>query len=95
MELTNEQLDQVREMAAALLQPEEISILLGIPALERAEFGSICTSDPNDPIYMAYNQGRLQTKYELHRTVVKLAKSGSPAAQPLADSYLLKQKFGK
>ena len=42
-------------------------------------------------LYTAYQRGRLTTKYELRRTVIKLAKAGSPAAEPLADKYLTEQ----
>ena len=88
MELTNEQLDQVREMAAALMPAGEIAILLGLGKEERDLFVETCRSHERSPLYLAYRQGVLRTKYELKRTVIKLAKCGSPAAQPLAEKYL-------
>ncbi|MBS6237450.1 MULTISPECIES: hypothetical protein [Bacteroides] len=91
MQLTDDQLSQVRSMSAALLPPSEIAILLDIPADERDYFCDICKNHCKTPIYNAYHQGRLQTKYELRQTVIKLAKAGSPAAEPLADKYMREQ----
>lgn len=58
---------------------------------ERSYFCDICRNHHHSPIYEAYHQGRLQTKFELRKTVIKLAKAGSPAAEPLADKYMKEQ----
>lgn len=91
MQLTDEQLSQVRNMSAALMPPSEIAILLDIPSDQRDYFCDICKNHKKSSIYDAYHQGRLQTKYELRQTVIKLAKAGSPAAEPLADKYMREQ----
>lgn len=91
MQLPSDIIDQIREMSAALLPPMEIAILLNIDADQRDYFCDICKNHKSTAIYNAYNQGRLQTKYELRRTVIKLAKAGSPAAEPLADKYMREQ----
>ena len=91
MELSDETLQQIKEMAAALLPPAEIAILISLPAGERSYFCDICRNHHHSPIYEAYQQGRLQTKVELRKTVIKLAKAGSPAAEPLADKYMKEQ----
>lgn len=91
MYLSDEILKQITEMAAALLPPAEIAILIAIPAEQREQFCDICRNHRQSPIYNAYHQGRLQTKYELRKTVIKLAKAGSPAAEPLADKYMKEQ----
>lgn len=93
MNLSTEDIDRVREMSAALLPPSEIAILLGLTADERDEFVEVCKNHRQSDIYMAYQQGRLETKYELRRTVIRLAKAGSPAAEPLADAYLREQSI--
>lgn len=62
MELSDETLQQIREMAAALLPPAEIAILISLPAGERSYFCDICRNHHHSPIYEAYHQGRLQTK---------------------------------
>lgn len=91
MNLSNEQLSQIEEMSAALLPPNEIAILLGLDANQRDLFIDICRNHKNNAIYLAYHQGRLKTKYELRQTVIRLAKAGSPAAEPLADAYIKEQ----
>lgn len=93
MTLNDEQLQQVQEMAAALMPPSEIAILMDFAADERGTFIEICRNHTASPIYAAYHRGRLQTKYELRKTVIRLAKAGSPAAEPLVDGYLKEQQF--
>lgn len=88
MNLTVEQLNEVNNMAAALMSAGEIAILLGLEKSDRDLFVEICKNHTQSPIYMAYQQGVLKTKYELKRTVIKLAKNGSPAAQPIVEKYL-------
>lgn len=91
MQLTDDKIDMIREMSAALLPPSEIAILLNIEADQHDYFCEICKNHKKTSIYNAYHQGRLQTKYELRKTVIKLAKAGSPAAEPLADKYMREQ----
>lgn len=91
MTLSDEQLRQVEEMAAALLPPSEIAILLDLDADQRDTFVEMCKNHTRSAVYAAYQKGRLTTKYELRRTVIRLAKAGSPAAEPLADKYLKEQ----
>lgn len=93
MQLSDEQLQQIEEMAAALLPPSEIAILIRIDADQRDLFCEICKNHTASDIYTAYHRGRLQTKYELRKTVIKLAKAGSPAAEPLADKYMKEQNI--
>jgi len=91
MNLTDEELIRVEEMAAALLPAEEIAILLGLPAEKRSLLIEVVKNHINSPVYMAFHRGRLTTKLELRKTVIKLAKHGSPAAEPIADKYLTEQ----
>ncbi len=60
---------------------------------KRDLFCEICKNHTSSDIYTAYHRGRLQTKYELRKTVIKLAKAGSPAAEPLADKYMKEQNI--
>ena len=55
----------------------------------------ICKGHKNNPIYEAYQRGKLTTKLELRRTVVKLAKAGSPAAEPLAEKFIREQNMSE
>lgn len=91
MILADETLLQIKEMAAALMPPSEIAILVAISADQRDYFCDICKNHRQSPIYDAYHQGRLQTKLSLRKTVIKLAVAGSPAAEPLADKYMKEQ----
>jgi hypothetical protein len=91
MTLNEEQLEQIRTMAAALLPPAEIAILIDIPFDQRDYFCDICKNHRHTEIYDAYHKGKLQTKLALRSTVIKLAKAGSPAAEPLADKYMREQ----
>ena len=95
MTLSEEVLKQIKEMSAALLPPAEISILLDLPVDQRDYFCDICKNHRNSPIYTAYHQGRLQTKLNLRKTVIKLAVAGSPAAEPLADKYMKEQTINE
>ena len=68
MELTNEQLEQVREMAAALMPAGEIAILLGLDK----EAGSVRGDVPQPravALYLAYRQGGVayEVRAEAHR----------------------------
>lgn len=91
--LTDDQLQQVEEMASALLPADEIAILLFDSSTERSSFVTVCRNHLDSPIYQAFHRGRLRTKYELRKMVVRLAKAGSPAAEPLADKYLKESKL--
>ena len=91
--LTDEQLLQVEEMAGALLPADEIAILLLDSSSDQSSFVTICRNHVDSPIYQAFHRGRLRTKYELRKMVVRLAKAGSPAAEPLADKYLKDSKL--
>ncbi len=91
MELTKEQLAEIEEMAAAFMPPSEIAILMHISSENRELFCEMCKSYKSSEVFTAYQRGKLKTKLELRKTVIKLAKAGSPAAEPLADKYLLEQ----
>lgn len=93
MDLTDEHLARLREYAAALLTPQEIAVLLGISPGERKAFCVRCRSHEGDPVYEAFHLGRLTTKLELRTNIIKLAKAGSPAAEPLAEKFLREQNL--
>ena len=91
MNLNDDQLQQIEDMAAALLPAAEIAILLNLPAENRKIFEEIVKTHVNSPVYLAFHKGRLTTKYELRKIIIKLAKNGSPAAEPIADKYIREQ----
>lgn len=93
--MTLEQLQLIEEYAAALLTPLEIAILMDIPASERKAFNVRCRTHEGSPEYEAFHRGRLTTKLELRRNIIKLAKAGSPAAEPLAERFLAEQNLDR
>lgn len=80
-----DQLTKIEEYAAALMQPHEVAILVGLDA---DKFQHQLKHNPEHEWTRAYNKGRLQTKFELRKKVIALAKAGSPQAEVLADKYL-------
>jgi len=88
IQLTQEQLNIIEDMASCLMSPGEIALTIGI---EPKFFRHILDYDKKSPIYTAYHKGRIRTKWEIHRMVVKLAQKGSPQAEQLAEKYLKEQ----
>ncbi len=80
-----ETLDKIQDMASSLMQPREIAILLDI---NPDAFEHDVNHNPSSEVYKHYNKGRLQTKLELRKKIIQLAKAGSPQAEVLADKYI-------
>lgn len=93
MGLTDEQIALITEYSAALLTPMDISILIGLEASERSAFVVRCRNHIGTAEYEAYQLGRLQTKLELRKNIIKLAKAGSPVAEPLAEKFIKEQNL--
>ena len=91
MKLNDEQIEQLQEYAAALMHISEIAILLDIEPDRRTLFEMKCKQDVASPLYTAFNKGRLTTKLDLRRNIIKLAKAGSPAAEPLVIKFINEQ----
>ncbi len=91
--MSNDQLKLLQEYAAALLAPAEIAILLDLPLEERKSLVVRCRSQQGSAEYEAFQRGRLQTKLELRQNIIKLAKAGSPAAEPLALKFIKEQNI--
>ncbi len=89
MKLTNEQLGHIEEYAGLFLSPREIACLLNLPF---AEFSEVLF-DGNHPAARAYLKGKTQSKYEIRKKVIDLAKKGSPQAEALADKYIEDQRL--
>lgn len=75
------------------MKPADIAILIGIDSSDFDSFCFILKEQCQHPYSRAYWRGVTQAKYDLHKSVVMLATKGSPAAQPLADSYLREQNL--
>jgi hypothetical protein len=91
MNLSEQQLNQIQELAALLLVPEEIAALTGIDSrLFMREIES-----KTGPVYQAYFAGKTETKKAIHENVIKMAKRGSPQAEELAKDFMQKQHLAE
>jgi hypothetical protein len=91
MNLSNQQLEEIRELAALLLEPDEIAALTGIDfQLFLREIGS-----KTGTVYQAYFAGKTETKKAIHENVIKMAKRGSPQAEELAKDFIFKQHLAE
>ena len=88
-----ESLSAIEEMAKALMPAREVAVLVGMTSEESESFVYALKNDYELPVVTAYRKGRLQTKLDLRKKVVAFAIKGSPAAQPLADSYLKENEY--
>lgn len=79
MELTKEQLDQVRQLAALFYTPKQIAIMLELDFSYLHTAMSIEESD----VYKAYWAGWFQSDMEYRKQVKRLADLGSSPAQTL------------
>lgn len=91
--LTNEQLFEIEEKAAALMKPIEIAILLGLKGNDIEQFVFHCKHSNESDIYYAYERGRLQAKFDLQEKNVTLAKAGSPAAAAIVQELIKTQNI--
>lgn len=89
----DEILASITDMAMALMPAREVAVLVGMTAEESESFIYALKNEYELPVVTAYRKGRLQTKLYLRKKVVAFAIKGSPAAQPLADSYLKENEY--
>ena len=80
MNLTIAQLAEVENLASYFFSPEEIAIVIDVPA---ADLEDELLDDTSDA-YKAYQRGKLKSKLELRKSIMTLAKQGSGPAQTLA-----------
>ena len=93
LNLTDESVQKVRDAASALMKPADIAALLGLNRDETEYFLFAIRENCDTDFARAYHSGRMETKLQLHESVVKLALKGSPAAQPIAETYLREQEL--
>ncbi len=88
MKLTEDQLKQIEELSALFLSPREISCLIGV------KHDHIIDEyfDQYSEIYQYYFRGKTNSKLELRKKVIPLAKLGSPQAQSLTEQYIKEQE---
>lgn len=89
MIITDEEAKQVEELAAVFFTPKEISFIMEFDEAIVAE----CMNDEDSTFFKSFQKGRLQSEFDLRKSVVKLAKSGSSPAQTMAMDLLNKSKL--
>lgn len=87
-DITEEELKQIRELAALFFTPREVAIMQELPI---GDFVLVC-EDPSSRIYNAFHAGRLQSEVDVRTAIIKLAKSGSSPAQTMALDLLKTSK---
>ena len=91
MNLPDDRLKEVEELAGLFLEPEEIAVLMELdPAAFLAEI-----SGRKGPVYLAYFRGKTLSKKEILSNVVKMARHGSPQAEDLARDFMVKQSMAE
>jgi hypothetical protein len=88
MNLTEEQIKEIEELAGLFLEPDEIAVLTNIDI----DFFNLQLERKKGDVYLAYIRGKTISKREIHQNVVKMAKHGSPQAEELANILIDKQK---
>ena len=81
MELSEEQLKAVEEIAAAAYSPREVAFQIG---LNPSKF-VMAVKDEEHPASMAYFKGFLSSEFSVRQSVMTLARNGSSPAQTLAN----------
>jgi len=91
MNLTESQLEEIKDLAGLLLEPEEIAVLMDIDTyLFLSEIES-----KKGSVYLAYFRGKTETKKAIHENVIKMARHGSPQAEELAKEFINKQNLAE
>lgn len=88
MNLTENQLNKIKELSGLFLSPSEIAVLLD---LDIAKFNE-CINNQSSDIYKYYLLGKSETKQAIRTNVLKMARNGSPAAEELAEKYMKEQQ---
>jgi hypothetical protein len=88
MNLTEEQLKEIEELAGLFLEPDEIAVLTNIDI----EYFDQQLERKKGEVYIAYLRGKTQSKRDIHQNIIKMAKHGSPQAEELANLLFDKQK---
>lgn len=87
MNLTEQQIKEIEELAGLFLTADEIAILLDIDV----DLFMKTIHTKKGPIYKAYFKGKTRSKKQIRENVVKLARNGSPQAEEMVDGYIIAQ----
>ena len=89
MNLNEEQLNEVEELAGLFFSPEDIAVNLELNE-EETEYFSTAAECKNTkaPIVAAFIRGRLSTEIELRKAIKQSAMNGSSPSQQMMLNYL-------
>ena len=79
-DITPAELQEINAMGAVFFTPKQIAIAM---EFEVDPFVDACLENGSD-CYNAFEGGRLKSEFEVRKSVVQLAKSGSSPAQTMA-----------
>lgn len=91
MILNPDQLKEVEDLASLFLEPDEIAVLIDV---DMQEFEKEISTRKGE-IFISYFKGKTLSKKEVHENIVKLAKRGSPQAEELVTSFIMKQNMAE
>ena len=87
MNLTDEQLNNIEEYASCFMTWQQIAVLIDVPESDFKEEISNRLSDS----FKRYVKGQTRSHYEINKSITRLAKMGSPQAEMLVRSDILRQ----
>lgn len=82
---SDEQISQIRDLAAALTPISDIAILMDLDVYQLRDD----LADLSNPVSKAYRHAKAETMLSIRRNELQLASMGSPLAVQLAGSYLI------
>jgi len=91
MNLNEEQLLTIRDMASHFMSPFEIAFMIGVNVEDFRSW----LQDDSHPAFRAYNEAKIASVLELRRKIVGMAKKGSPQAEVLVNQFIQDQILGE
>jgi len=91
MTFSYDELKFIEEYAGLFLTFEEIAILI---EKDFSKFSAAVKSKSN-PAYKAYMKGKIKTKLDIRKKIVKMAMHDSPQAEMLVNQYISDQEVAE
>lgn len=88
MNITPEKLDLIEEYASCFMTWKQIAVLLDFRQNEFREM----ISDQSSDVYLRYTKGKTKSIFEINKGLVRLAKLGSPQAESLIKTDIIRQE---
>ncbi len=89
MNLTEEQLKEVEELAGLFFSPEDIAVNLELDEEDSEYFSeAVEFKTTGAPIVAAFYRGRISTEIELRKAIKQSAMNGSSPSQQMMLNYL-------